>query len=94
MRTSYDKNVIAATWSAGRRQDWKQIQPEFFQLSDADLFKGETSALLTCACMQVGKSGFLNVMEISSLIATRCSCFDRKGFMTVPQVKLVCQLIY
>ena len=75
MRTSCDKNVIAATWPAGRRQDRKQIHPEFFQLSDADLFKGETSVLLTCACMRVGKSGFLNVVEISSLIATGCSCF-------------------
>ena len=75
MRTSCDKNVIAATWPAGRRQNRKQIQPEFFQLSDTDLFKGEISALLTCTCMRVGKSGSLNVVEISSQIATGCSCF-------------------
>ena len=55
-------------------ENWKQAQPEFFQLSDVGFVKGEILALLTCTCMQVGKSHPLNITEISSLIETGCSC--------------------
>ena len=43
---------------AGRRQNKKQAEPEFFPLSDVGLVKGEILALLTCTCiaMLVGKS--------------------------------------
>ena len=50
-------------------------QPEIFPLSDVGLVKGEILALLTCTCMRVGKSCPPSVTEISSQIATGCSCF-------------------
>ena len=62
-------------WPAGRRQNRKQAEPEFFPLSDVGLVKGEILALLTCTCMQVGKSRPPSVNEIWSQIATGCSCF-------------------
>ena len=65
-------------WPTERRQNWKQAQPEFSQLSDVSLVNGEVLALLTCTCIRVGKSRPLNIIEISLLLATGCSCFDRK----------------
>ena len=62
-------------WPAGRRQNRKQVEPEFFPLSDVGLVKGEILALLTCTCMRVGKSCPPSITEISSQIATGCSCF-------------------
>ena len=61
-------------WLAGRRQNRKQVEPEFFQLSDVGIVKGEILALLTCTCMGVGKSHQPSITEISSQIATGCSC--------------------
>ena len=77
-RESCDKNVImpfALKWPAGGGQNRKQAEPEFFHLSEVDFVKGEILALLTCTWIRVGKSRPPNVTEISSLIATGCSCF-------------------
>ena len=78
MCESCDKNVIMplrGEWPAGRRQNRKQAEPEFFPLSDVGLVKGEILSLLTCTCMRVGKSRPPSVTEIWSQIATGCSCF-------------------
>ena len=61
--------------AAGRGQNRKQANAEFFHLSEVGFVKGEILALLTCTCVRVGKSRPPNITEISSLIATGCSCF-------------------
>jgi len=69
------RNLFAVKWPGGRRQNQKQAEPEFFLLSDVGLVKGELLSLLTYTCMRVGKSRPPSVTEISSQIATGCSCF-------------------
>ena len=65
-------------WPAGRRQNRKQAEPEFFPLSAVGLVKVEILALLTCTCMRVGKSRPPSVTEIWSQIANGCSCFSQE----------------
>ena len=74
-RSSATPSTNSLKWPAGRRQNRKLAEPEFFQLSDAGLVKGEILALLSCTCMRVGKSRPPSVTEIWSQIATGCSSF-------------------
>ena len=77
-RESCDKNVIMPL--RVEMAAWRRTKPEAsragtFHLSEVDFVKGEILALLTCTWIRVGKSRPPNVTEISSQIATGCSCF-------------------
>ena len=60
---------------------WETTKPEaspgriFPPVGCRSCQRWDTCVLLTCTCIRVGKSHPPNVTEISSLIATGCSCF-------------------